>query len=142
MRTPLVQTPGTVGDDAVLREWSTACDPTPSAVALARTRTRTQLTVLGWTGDVEDAVLVVSELVTNAVRHAYVAGHVPWLRLAVLESGGLWVDVSDAVAGFGPGAKGEEGGRGLQLVRNLGRLSWFLRAEPQCGKTVRVHLLP
>ncbi|MFJ2739537.1 ATP-binding protein [Streptomyces sp. NPDC087440] len=152
MRTALVQTPGDAGGcvplapapllPPVTREWSTACDPTPRAAALARTRARAQLTVFGWEGDVEDAVLVVSELVTNAVRHAYAPGRVPWLRLALLEGGGLLVDVSDAVDGFVPRDTSEEGGRGLQLVRNLGQLSWFLRAAPQCGKTVRVQLLP
>jgi anti-sigma regulatory factor (Ser/Thr protein kinase) len=126
----------------VSQEWSTPCDPNPRAVALARTRTRTHLTVLGWAGGIEDAVLVVSELVTNAVRHAHAPGRVPWLRLAVLEDGGLLVDVSDPVDGFVPQGDREEGGRGLHLAGELGELSWFLRSAPEFGKTVRVHLLP
>ncbi|GHH47126.1 ATP-binding protein [Streptomyces candidus] len=132
------------------RSWSTECTLTPRAVALARTRARTHLTALGWTGDIDDAVLVVSELVTNAVRHARVPGRVGWLRLAVLDGGDLLVDVSDPVAGFRsggggmdvpPGCEGE-GGRGLHLVRQLGELTWFLRggAAPEDGKTVRVRL--
>ncbi|WP_433547082.1 ATP-binding protein [Streptomyces sp. CA-294286] len=136
----------------VARSWSTECALTPRAVALARTRARTHLTALRWTGDVDDAVLVVSELVTNAVRHARVPGRVGWLRLAVLEGGDLLVDVSDPVAGFRRGGGGMdvpagpegEGGRGLHLVRRLGELTWFLRggAAQEEGKTVRVRLAP
>ncbi|MCX5200203.1 ATP-binding protein [Streptomyces sp. NBC_00237] len=126
----------------VAREWSTECALNPRAVALARTRTRTYLTVLGWTGDIDDAVLVVSELVTNAVRHGCESGRVGWLRLAVLEDGALLVDVSDPVAGFVRAVDDDEGGRGLQLVRRLGDLSWFLRAGSDRGKTVRVRLRP
>ena len=132
------------------RSWSTECALTPRAVRLARTLTRTHLTVLGWTGDVDTAVLVVSELVTNAVRHACVPGRVAWLRLALLEGGDLLVDVSDPVAGFRrgdgmdlPPTDGDEGGRGLHLLRQLGELTWFLRggAVPEDGKTVRVRLV-
>jgi anti-sigma regulatory factor (Ser/Thr protein kinase) len=126
----------------VAREWSTECALNPRAVALARTRTRTYLTVLGWTGDIDDAALVVSELVTNAVRHARIPGRVGWLRLAVLEDGGLLVDVSDPVAGFARPADDDEGGRGLQLIGCLGDVTWFLRTGPDAGKTVRVHLPP
>ncbi|MFJ2739515.1 ATP-binding protein [Streptomyces sp. NPDC087440] len=126
----------------VTREWSAECALTPRAVRLARTRARTCLTVLGWAGDVDDAVLVVSELVTNAVRHARVPGRVAWLRLALLEDGALLVDVSDPVEGFRPSGDGCDGGRGLQLVRSLGELSWFLRSDPDRGKTVRARLCP
>ncbi|MFJ6697272.1 ATP-binding protein [Streptomyces sp. NPDC091272] len=135
----------------VTHSWSTECALTPRAVALARSFARTHLTVLGWAGDVDTAVLVVSELVTNAVRHARVPGRVGWLRLAVLADGGLLVDVSDPVAGFlrgggidvPPGAW-DEYGRGLHLVREVGQLSWFPRdgvgANGQDGKTVRVRM--
>ncbi|MGW7413698.1 ATP-binding protein [Streptomyces sp. NPDC054863] len=142
-----VPTPASTLLPPVAREWSAECALKPRAVALARTRARTCLTVLGWTGDIDDAVLVVSELVTNAVRHARLPGRAAWLRLAVLEDGGLLVDVSDPVAGFMGGAgvdvppdKEGESGRGLHLVGALGELSWFLRADAAGGKTVRVHM--
>ncbi|MGW7056330.1 ATP-binding protein [Streptomyces sp. NPDC054887] len=128
-----------------VREWSAGWPMAAGTVRLARLHVRRRLTVWGWPGDVEDAVLVVSELVTNAVHHGHRAGHELWLRLAVLADGALLVDVSDPVAAFpGFGASGEPGdgeerGRGLRVVRDLGgEIGWFLR--PHCGKTVRVRL--
>ncbi|WP_189719052.1 ATP-binding protein, partial [Streptomyces chryseus] len=117
------------------------------AVRLTRIHTRRQLTLWAWPGDVQDAVLIVSELVTNAVHHGRKAGHELWLRLAVLEDASLLIDVSDPVeafAGFGAHpepAEGGERGRGLRLVRDLGgEITWFLRRHR--GKTVRVRLAP
>lgn len=128
-----------------VRERSTGCPMTAGAVRLARIRARRQLTMWGWPGDVQDAVLIVSELAANAVHHGRKPGHELWVRLAVLEDGALLIDVSDPVGAFpGFGACGEPGdgderGRGLRVVRDLGgEISWFLR--PYCGKTVRVRL--
>lgn len=136
-------------------EWSAECALARSAAAPARIRARTVLTVLGWRGDIDDAVLVVSELVSNAALHARVAGRVSWLRLAVLADGDLLVEVTDPLAGFvpatGPGAgsgtdapaeEHGEHGRGLRLVSALGELTWFPRAEHGGGKTVRVRMRP
>ncbi|GHE65455.1 hypothetical protein GCM10018785_37940 [Streptomyces longispororuber] len=117
---------------------------TPRAARLARTQTRRRLDGWQWGGDVDDAVLVVSELVANAARHGRVAGHHLWLRLALAGDGGLVVDVSDPVRGFpgfavGGGVPPGEGGRGLLVVRQLTyELAWFPR-EAQ-GKTVRARL--
>jgi anti-sigma regulatory factor (Ser/Thr protein kinase) len=94
-----------------------------------------------WSGDIDDAVLVASELVANAVRHARVIGHELWLRIAELEDGGLVVEVADPVRVFPRAVDGAdgEGGRGLLVVGQLAEeLSWFLRAE--VGKTVRARL--
>ncbi|EPH43732.1 hypothetical protein STRAU_3215 [Streptomyces aurantiacus JA 4570] len=119
---------------------------TPQAARLARQHTRRRLTSWQWQGDIDDAVLVVSELVANAARYGKVAGHHVGLRLALTEDGGLLVDVSDPVLefpGFGTGvwaggAPGESG-RGLLVVRRLAlHVGWFLRAEQ--GKTVRARL--
>ncbi|GAA1543367.1 hypothetical protein GCM10009730_60510 [Streptomyces albidochromogenes] len=131
----------------VVREWSAGYPMAAGAVRLTRIHTRRQLTLWAWPGDVQDAVLIVSELVTNALHHGRKPGHELWVRLAVLEDGALLVDVSDPVEAFPrfgawvePG-DGEERGRGLWVVRDLGgEITWFLRRH--CGKTVRVRLAP
>ncbi|WP_233521640.1 ATP-binding protein [Streptomyces triticagri] len=124
----------------MVTEWSGGYAPRGTSVREARARARLLLTVWRWSGDVEDAVLIVSELVTNAVRHAARPGRVLVLRLAVLEDGTLLVDVSDPVAGLGPtGAAAPECGRGLGIVRTLSSgVEWFLR--PHAGKTVRARV--
>ncbi|MEU6380310.1 ATP-binding protein [Streptomyces sp. NPDC046909] len=127
-------------------DWSTSYPMTLRSPRLARLHTRRRLTMWNWTGDIEDAVLITSELVTNAAVHGKAAGHELWLRLAVLEEGGvLSIEVSDPVCAFPAmgteSGGGREGGRGLLVVRELGaELDWFLRAV--LGKTVRARLAP
>ncbi|WP_245766722.1 ATP-binding protein [Streptomyces colonosanans] len=115
---------------------------TTRSVPVTRIHVRRRLTLWNWAGDVEDAVLVASELVANAVVHGRAPGHELWLRLAELEGGGLIVDVSDPVRAFpepGRVGIGGERGRGLLVVTQLAEeLDWFLRAE--VGKTVRARL--
>ena len=125
-------------------ELSTKLPMADHSVALARSQTRSRLTAWHWPGDVDDAALIVSELVTNAVTHAQGADRLLTLRLAVLESGELVIDVSDPVPefpGYGEpvalGAIGESG-RGLHLVLALCRhMEWFPCDD---GKTVRVFV--
>ncbi|MEU3250228.1 ATP-binding protein [Streptomyces sp. NPDC006997] len=99
----------------------------------------------GWTGDIDDAVLVTSELVANAVRHGRLPGHE--LRLGLCTEGGggdLIVDVSDPLRQFPTldkdPAEDAEGGRGLLAVSSIAtELHWFLRQD--VGKTtVRARL--
>lgn len=122
---------------------STGYPMTPRSVPLARMHTRRRLTFWQWPGDIEDAVLVVSELTANAVTHARVPGRQVWVRLAATEDGGLLVDVSDpspVLPVTDPRPEGEHG-RGLMVVRQLAlELDWFLR--PDLGKTVRARLVP
>ncbi|WP_155057041.1 ATP-binding protein [Streptomyces blattellae] len=124
-----------------MHDWSMGYPMTLPSVRLARLHVRRLLTMWNWPGDIGDAVLVTSELVANAARHAKVVGHQLWLRLAVLEDGGLVIDVSDPVRAF-PEIREEpdgEGGRGLLVVAQLAaELEWFLRAD--VGKTVRARL--
>ncbi|MFF3750506.1 ATP-binding protein [Streptomyces sp. NPDC002018] len=129
----------------VAREWAMDYAMVPGSVRLIRMHLRRQLTVMGWHGDLEDAVVIASELASNAVKHAWIAGELLTVRAAVLDDSTLQIDVADP-AGVFPGF-GEmtyppadvEGGRGLLLARNLGAsLSWFLRESG--GKTVRAHL--
>jgi anti-sigma regulatory factor (Ser/Thr protein kinase) len=117
------------------------------SVRLARLQARRRLTMWEWAGDIDDAVLVVSELVANAVRHARVVGHEVSLWVAQLEDRGLVVEVSDPVRAFpevaeiAEGASGpeEERGRGLLVVGELAEeVGWFCRAD--VGKTVSARL--
>ncbi|MEW2619883.1 ATP-binding protein [Streptomyces sp. NPDC048106] len=123
-------------------DWAMSFPMTTRSVPDARVQVRRRLTLWNWTGDVDDAVLVASELVANAVVHGKVPGHQLWLRLKKSECGELIVEVSDPVRtlprlnGQGPGG---EGGRGLLIVSELAEeLDWYLRAE--LGKTVRARL--
>ncbi|NUQ97025.1 MAG: ATP-binding protein [Streptomyces sp.] len=123
-------------------DWSMGYPMTLRSVRLARLHTRRRLTIWNWTGDIEDAVLVTSELVANAVLHGRLPGHELWLRLTELEDGGLRIEVSDPVLVFprtGEGRPDGEGGRGLLVVARLAvELDWYLR--PDVGKTVRARL--
>jgi anti-sigma regulatory factor (Ser/Thr protein kinase) len=82
-----------------------------------------------------DAVLVVNELVSNAVVH----GNAP-VRLSLGlhdRDSQLWVEVFDAAPRqprLDPQARGEAGGLGLRLVDALAT-SWGVLADEQ-GKTV------
>nr|WSZ96845.1 ATP-binding protein [Streptomyces sp. NBC_00857] len=115
----------------------------PGSVRLARMHVRRHLEVMGWCGDMEDAALVVSELVSNGVNHGSLPGELLTVRAAVLEDACLLLDVSDPIPVF-PNFNemacprdDSECGRGLLLIRALGfGLSWFVRQE---GKTVRAH---
>ena len=132
---------------AVALEWATGYAMVDGVVRMVCIHVRRHLTLWRWPGDVQDATLIASELVTNAVRHGRVRGHEVWLRLAVLDSGELLIDVSDPVRNFPGGAaqsepcEDTESGRGLHVVRALGgEISWFLREH--CDKTVRVQVAP
>ncbi|MFF5563572.1 ATP-binding protein [Streptomyces sp. NPDC012623] len=128
---------------SVAREWSLKYTMVPGSVRLARIHVRRHVTAMGWRGDVEDAVLIASELVSNAIAHARVPEELLTVRAAVLDEGALLVDVSDPVCCFGAvGGEGEEAesGRGLVIARGLGAfVSWFLR-EGGGGKTVRAYV--
>ncbi|MFJ9179410.1 ATP-binding protein [Streptomyces sp. NPDC102360] len=129
----------------VVREWSMDYTMVHEVVPLVRIHIRRQLLAWGWAGDEHNVGVMASELVTNAVNHGRRVGHTLNVRLALLEDGGLVVDVSDPVPALPrfqerlhAGGQ-DECGRGLHVIRSLGgALSWFLRDDD--GKTVRVHI--
>ncbi|MCX5196144.1 ATP-binding protein [Streptomyces sp. NBC_00249] len=139
----MIETPADLSTP-VACEWSMSYTMVKGSVGLTRIHARRLLTACNWTGDVQDAVVIVSELVTNAIRHAHKRGHVLGLRISVLEDHTLVIDVSDPVPAFprtGGPAPGDqdEGGRGLLVTRALGaEVTWFLRRH--VGKTVRATL--
>jgi len=113
-------------------------DPEASAASQIRRRVRTQLT--GWglgPDDVDDALMVVEELVANAVDHA----HTRFLLEVRLSGDVLHVAVRDRssrapqIRRVDPWAVR---GRGLQLVERLSR-RWGCEHHPD-GKTVWAEL--
>ncbi|MEV0096096.1 ATP-binding protein [Streptomyces sp. NPDC050738] len=131
---------GVIDTEGDCAEWTFPAEP--GAVRVARHAVRDALR--GWGlfpafGDV--AVLLVSELVTNALRYA--SGPIG-VRLVRLDHGVLLVEVSDPLPDpprertSGPD---DEGGRGLQLVAcsaqrwgtrkgRTGKTVWFELAQP------------
>lgn len=111
----------------------------PSSVRVARRLTADSLSGWGAKTLVEDAVLVVSELVTNAITHAESTCH-----LALHWSGqALRIEVTD----FGLGSPEPQpqstirpGGRGLMIVSSVAA-AWGIDPRP-IGKVVWAELVP
>ncbi|MFG2352483.1 SpoIIE family protein phosphatase [Streptomyces sp. NPDC048521] len=120
-----------------MASWELPSDP--AAVARARALTRAQLAAWGMSELDFNTGLVVSELVTNAVRYG---GRGP-VGLRLLRDDSLICEVSDR-SNTSPrirrAATTEEGGRGLFLVAQFTK-SWGARYMPQ-GKTVWAEQIP
>jgi serine phosphatase RsbU (regulator of sigma subunit)/anti-sigma regulatory factor (Ser/Thr protein kinase) len=119
---------GAVGD------WRLPAEP--RSVALARELARDQLTVWGLEDLADTTELLVSELVTNALRHG--DGEI---RFRMLRDRTLVCEVWDAALAQPRRRRAratDEGGRGLQLVQLLSA-AWGSRRTPQ-GKTVWCEL--
>lgn len=106
----------------------------PSSVAVARQRLSTELQDCGvFSAAIDDAVLVVSELLSNALRHAHPLPsgmvRVAWLR----SNEHIEVAVSDGGAATEPRAGrptlSSLGGRGLGIVEYVAE-SWGVRHDP------------
>jgi anti-sigma regulatory factor (Ser/Thr protein kinase) len=111
----------------------------PASVAVARRRLAAELTAAGvFEGVVGDAVLVVSELLSNAIRHARPLPGSKLLLAWALVDGAVEVAVSDGGASTRPMAAqatvSSLGGRGLDIVEYLAR-SWGVRTD-DTGLTV------
>lgn len=111
----------------------------PASVAVARQRLTADLDAAGVVhAAVGDAALVVSELLSNAIRHAR---PLPGARVQVawaVDNGSVEVAVSDGGAPTRPypahASVSALGGRGLDIVEYLAR-TWGVRADSQ-GLTV------
>lgn len=113
--------------------------PDQSDVALARRFVAEQCQEWGCGDVVEDAQLVVSELVTNALIH----GHSRCELRAGLSDAALRLQVVDGGAGMPEpqvAGEGDEHGRGLLLVSAL-CAAWGVEALPAGGKIVWAELL-
>ncbi|RDG39204.1 SpoIIE family protein phosphatase [Streptomyces corynorhini] len=110
--------------------WELACDP--AIVAEARRDVSAQLAVWGLEDAVFTTELVVSELVTNAIRYAEAP-----IQLRLIHDGSLICEVSDG-SNTAPHLRrarvSDEGGRGLLLVAQLTQ-SWGTR-QGAAGKTI------
>ncbi len=97
----------------------------------------------------DNAVLIASELVTNAVRQAtaedgtplYIAGKLPVIQVTLYGNRTrLLIAVYDQAPGTprqGSGDINAENGRGLELIATLGRWDWH---PAPGGKVVRAYL--
>ncbi|MFI2201437.1 ATP-binding protein [Streptomyces sp. NPDC020192] len=131
---------GVIDTDGDCAEWTFPAEP--GAVRTARSAVRGQLH--GWDLDclADLAALLVSELVTNSLRHATGPIGVRLVRPAGLDgSRTLLVEVSDPLPDL-PHERAarpeDEGGRGLQLVAGSSR-RWGTRPGAN-GKTVWFEL--
>ncbi|WP_199841480.1 ATP-binding protein, partial [Streptomyces scabiei] len=117
-------------DPARVATWEVS--PDPSAVAEARKNALGRLESWGLNDAAFVTELVVSELVTNAIRHAE-----PPVRLRLIHDRSLICEVSDA-SSTAPHMRRartyDEGGRGLLLVAQLTR-RWGTRPT-STGKTI------
>ena len=104
----------------------------PSSVVTARGRLATDLREAGMMAAIGDAALVLSELLSNAIRHA---GPLPGCTVRVawtLAGGSLRVSVSDGGGPTRPRAERSSvsalGGRGLAIVEHLSS-NWGIRSS-------------
>ncbi|MFI1962889.1 ATP-binding protein [Streptomyces pathocidini] len=123
--------------------WTMAFTSTPECVALVRQHTGEVLAERGYhPDDIDGALLVCSELATNAVRHGHRDGHPFEVRLAA-EGKHFLVEVSD-VSSHPPcelmEGSDSEHGRGLQLVAALAE-DFGHHSRSPLGKTVWARLL-
>ncbi|MFS8200823.1 ATP-binding protein [Streptomyces sp. CWNU-52B] len=119
----------------------------PASVGLARRRVRDHLSNWGHSAGepaYEDAVLLVSELATNAVRHAPLLEREFEVAVTTLADGSCLIEVSDespVQPRLRPAGEGEdrdeesEYGRGLRLVDGL-TATWGVWSRGRHGKTV------
>jgi PAS domain S-box-containing protein len=113
-----------MGSAVITARAAATFDPVGRSVATARAFVRDTLQGWGYTDVVDDAVVLTSELVTNAVVHAGTAADVLCLRT----EDGVRVEVSDHYperevplqsSGLDFGSPDREGGRGLLLCAAL-----------------------
>jgi anti-sigma regulatory factor (Ser/Thr protein kinase) len=125
----------------VLRRNSFRLPRHPASVGLARHRVRDHLADWGHLPDdraLADAVLLVSELATNVVRHGPLLEREFEVAVTALADGSCLIEVSDE-GRLEPRLRvvgdWEEAGRGLHLVETVAA-AWGVWSRGRHGKTV------
>lgn len=114
--------------------------------SVPRARDAVRAALVAWgvgAGATEDAELVVSELVTNAVRASGPGGRQVAVRVVWADEGAVRVEVGDSGAGRPVPrvpVRGAEGGYGLVLVEALAQRWGTERRPGGAGKTVWAEL--
>ena len=118
---------------------------TASSVSVARHRLKAFMKDVGGSGEaVEDARVVISELVANSVRHAQPLSdgriHVSW----TLEDRGLLLSVTDGGSGTRPrtvnAPSSALAGRGMAIVEILAQEWWTERTGSRSTVHALLHL--
>ncbi|MGD3112963.1 ATP-binding protein [Streptomyces sp. YGL11-2] len=108
----------------------------PRCVALARAELRKLLDRWDLAVVADDALLVLSELLTNAVRHAHVSRGREIETRYSREPKGVRIEVHDAAQNWPqPRQPDGDGGRGLVIVAELAA-RWGVEARDGIGKSV------
>ncbi|MFI1680954.1 ATP-binding protein [Streptomyces sp. NPDC020607] len=126
----------------MLRRDAFRLPPHPASVPLARTRVYDHLSAWGHTADdgaLDDAVLLVSELATNAIVHGFVTAGEFEVAVTVLADGACFIEVSDESPTQPemrkPGTWEDEHGRGMRLLDATAE-AWGVWRRGGSGKTV------
>ena len=112
---------------------------TPASVAIARKRLAADLSAAGVYGEAaSDAALVISELVSNSIKHAWRLPGEKVRAAWMVDHGSVEVEVSDCGGSTRPRRDyppvSALGGRGLGIVERLSD-DWGIRAD-ESGQTV------
>ena len=118
---------------------------TPASVSVARLRLKTWMNDVGGSSEaVENARVVISELVANSVRHAQPLSDGQILVSWTLEDRGLQLSVTDGGSGTRPrtvnAPSSALAGRGMAIVEILAQEWWTERTGSRSTVHALLHL--